>query len=100
MVMRYNAGVKPQLTRAELDTYWQRGYHLYRRPVMAADKLAGLTDLFEQMHAMPVSDMCAQYAAAEFDIGLDERNIKGLNQCHLWEPRLLQWLLDDGTSFF
>lgn len=87
--------MKPLLTQGEIETYHQRGYHLYHQQVMAADKLAGLTELFEQLHAMPVADMQAKYAASPFDIGMDERNLAGLNQCHLWEPRLLQWLLDD-----
>ena len=87
--------MKPLLTQGEIEIYWQRGYHLYHQQVMAANKLAGLTELFEQLHAMPVADMQAKYAASPFDIGMDERNLAGLNQCHLWEPRLLQWLLDD-----
>ncbi len=87
--------MKPLLTQGEIETYQQRGYHLHHQQVMAADKLAGLTELFEQLQTMPVADIQAKYTASSFDVEMDERNLAGLNQCHLWEPRLLQWLLDD-----
>jgi ectoine hydroxylase-related dioxygenase (phytanoyl-CoA dioxygenase family) len=86
-----------RLTTDEVSNYHERGYHIYREQVMSTDTFAGLTALFEALNNMPLQERRGKAKNARFQVQQDDRNLEALNMCHLWEPRLMEWLLDDDV---
>ncbi len=67
-----------KLTKTEIDQYWNRGYHLYNKPVFSADKMDRLRGIFE--------DHLAEKGAKLSD---------ELDTPHFRDKRLLEFLLAD-----
>ncbi|MAE66419.1 MAG: phytanoyl-CoA dioxygenase [Phycisphaeraceae bacterium] len=85
----------PRLDSRFVEAYWRDGYRVFDRPVFSQDKFDGLSALFEELHAMPLEEKRRRAAASTFRTDWEDASLQGLNMCHLWEQRLLEWLLDD-----
>lgn len=85
--------MEPLLEKSIVDIYWRNGYHLLHQQVFGADKLERLTALFDELHALPVAEKRQRDQNSVHRQDYDDRQLQSLNMCHLWEPRLLDWLL-------
>lgn len=65
------------LSKDAVDQYKENGYYLYRQPLLPDEKFGRLKDIFEQL--------------------LEQRGADDLDVPHFYEPRLLEFLLDDAV---
>ena len=67
----------PRLSREALESYRKEGFYLYHQPLLSPGKFKKLKDIFEEL--------------------LEKKGPDDLDVPHFEEPRLLEFLLDEGV---